>query len=316
MRKHILSMIRSKRFTLRPWWHVYLKYFSEVGHVTKRFNLWDSRLTQLFQGRRRRRLAKTIPALSAAQNHLLQELNSNGFCRTTLETLGIDHAVLSYLKQLSKPYENMTFDQVKASNPGKAKYYWTKMNRDWKADQVIYDTLAKNKFLLDLLSKYFEEIPYFNSFEYMYSPPFPAGRPFEGSQNWHRDNNQRKFIKIFFSPFPLTRKEGPPQILPARLSTDKYYTGYPRYMTDEELFATGINPDDQLFLTGEPGTIYLVDTARCLHCGSRSSAGRHQAIVTFNSTDRYASRSSIKREYARLAEPVNQAMMEMYEKSL
>jgi|CXWL01.1.fsa_nt_gi hypothetical protein len=297
---------------LRPVWHLYLKYFSEVGYITRQVNRLESRFYSFPEWKRRRFLAEQIKSLSKAHEEIVHQLNMNGYCKTTLSELGISADILVYLSSLSKSYEAIDFNIVKETNVHKAKYYWLKMNRDQNADRVLIDAFVRNKSFLDLISSYCGEVPHFNGFEYMYSPPLPVGQELRGSQNWHLDNHHKKVLKCFFSPFPLTTSEGATQIFPSRLSTSEYYTAYPNYMTDEEISKAGVSLNDQIHLTGESGTIYLVDTARCLHCGSRNILPRHLAIVTFTSTERYLSRWGVKKESDLVAD-INKEIMEAYE---
>lgn len=59
--------------------------------------------------------------------------------------------------------------------------------------------------------------------------------------------------------------------LPLKFSSLKYYTNYPHYEFDENLKSNRVTAKNFIPLTAKRGEVYLVDTSRLLHCGSRTN---------------------------------------------
>jgi len=290
---------------------VYDKYLSPIGLITRQLNIIDSKLASLKELKQRKFLARKLPALSKEQKEILEELRGSGFCKTNLSTLKISDDLLVYLENISQA-EKMGYDEVASAQSLANKKYWTDLGSDAQENFLNLDPILKNKFLLDIISHYIGQIPTFGGFRYLYSPPFPVSKTLSGSQNWHLDNHHKNVLKLFFSPFPIGKMNGPTQVLPSDLSTKRHYTKYPHYMVDDELRRQGVRESDQHFLTSEPGEIYLVDTSRCLHCGSRNEMPRHLAIASFQSMERYIPRWSVDKLALATTLDVNKKIIELY----
>lgn len=107
-----------------------------------------------------------------------------------------------------------------------------------------------------------------------------SGEDLSSSQLWHRDHDDVRVIKLFSY---LTDVEddgdGPFTFLP-RQSTDKF--GYPiigSHFPDEQVFQK-VPRSDIKVMKAPRLTAFMVDTAKCLHMGSRMSPGHGRLLYT------------------------------------
>ncbi|MDF3074814.1 MAG: hypothetical protein K0S54_2481 [Alphaproteobacteria bacterium] len=100
----------------------------------------------------------------------------------------------------------------------------------------------------------------------------PPNETLKGSQLYHYDHRDTRQAKLFLNLNDVGPESGPLHFLPARMSDRvNANVGYSqdRY-TDEEVFAA-VQPGDVVRTMGPAGSAFLVDTARCLHFGSRGN---------------------------------------------
>jgi hypothetical protein len=100
----------------------------------------------------------------------------------------------------------------------------------------------------------------------------PPNETVKGSQLFHYDHRDTRQAKLFLNVNDVGPDSGPLNFLTARKSAEvNAHVGYSqdRY-TDEEVFGA-ISPADVVQTTGPAGSAFVVDTARCLHFGSREN---------------------------------------------
>lgn len=130
--------------------------------------------------------------------------------------------------------------------------------------------LALHDEVLAAVAAYMGQVPRLFNLWVWWSPP---NQTQAGSQLFHYDRRDNRQAKLFLNLNDVTQETGPLHFLRAKDSrTVDAKVGYTkkRY-TDEQVF--GAVPEKKLVAaTGPAGTAYLVDTARCLHYGSRGNA--------------------------------------------
>lgn len=158
------------------------------------------------------------------------------------------------------------------------------------------DDLFEHRALLDLalhdevlgaVTAYMGQVPRLFNLWVWWSPP---NQTQAGSQLFHYDRRDNRQAKLFLNLNDVTAETGPLHFLTAKDSRQvDAKVGYTkkRY-TDEQVF--GAVPREKLMAaTGPAGSAYLVDTARCLHYGSRgNSKDRFVLMASFaraNSVD-------------------------------
>jgi hypothetical protein len=141
--------------------------------------------------------------------------------------------------------------------------------------------------LLAAATEYLGTIPHLNRVDLLYSIP-RTGDTLEASQLFHLDPEGLRQVKLFLNVHDVGDPEGPFTFIPADASrrliqeirARRLREGVPvvgRY-SDEEIGQLGGTPSI-VEVRGSAGTGVLVDTCRCLHCGSRVQAGSYRLCL-------------------------------------
>lgn len=131
--------------------------------------------------------------------------------------------------------------------------------------------LALSRSVIDTASKYLGAVPVLSAMRLWWTPPNISTA---GSQMYHCDREDRKQLKFLTYITDSTTETGPLTVLPADISETvktRINYSYKRYRrTDAEILEAG--GDEPVTLTGPSGTMYCVDTSRCLHFGARQNS--------------------------------------------
>ncbi len=119
------------------------------------------------------------------------------------------------------------------------------------------------------VSRYLGQVPRLFNLYMWWSPP---NQSLKGSQLYHYDHRDTRQIKVFINLNDISEASGPLHFVRASdcLKVDAG-VGYSqdRY-TDEEVYSC-VAETNVVQAVGPAGTAYAVDTARCLHYGSRGN---------------------------------------------
>jgi hypothetical protein len=129
--------------------------------------------------------------------------------------------------------------------------------------------LALHDDIIAGIAKYFDQVPRLYNLYMWWTPP---NQTLKGSQLYHYDHRDSRQAKVFINISNVTPEAGPLHFLSARdsLAVDaKVGYSQDRY-TDEQVYSAVSKPMEKQAL-GPSGSAYLVDTARCLHFGSRGN---------------------------------------------
>lgn len=129
--------------------------------------------------------------------------------------------------------------------------------------------VALHPSLFGAITKYLGQVPWLVSMTVWLSPPNNTAIR---SQLYHFDHRDMRQAKVFINLNTITDESGPLHFLPASASLKvERKCGYRggRYQDDEVYSA--VAPSAAIAVTGAPGQGYIVDTARCLHYGSRGN---------------------------------------------
>lgn len=119
------------------------------------------------------------------------------------------------------------------------------------------------------VTEYLGQVPWLVSLQVWWTPPNNTAIR---SQLYHYDHRDTRQAKIFINLDTVDEQAGPLHFVPASAS-DKVNrnVGYSQNdYTDREV-ETAIQPEEIIRTVGPPGAGYIVDTARCLHYGSRKN---------------------------------------------
>lgn len=138
--------------------------------------------------------------------------------------------------------------------------------------------LALNEKALRIISLYLRQAPYLHSVLLTHS--IPSGNELKKSQLWHLDNDNHRMVKMFtyFSDVE-NDDDGPFTLIPADLS-EKINNGFfKKHLNDDQVFKF-VDSKEILKVKGRKLTMFICDTHRCYHMGSRVSAGHDRHMLT------------------------------------
>jgi hypothetical protein len=255
----------------RALWHVNrspLRYAVKTG-----VSAWH--LNEKLERRRQAQLLNVSPAEKAKAD----DLNRDGYAVVT-ELMDpsirqeFAEAGVSRLDDIETSEEKQTSTWKK---------FWVRLldaemkNGKLGADN-IFVRYALQPAVINIVATALGEIPWLDYVLLSYSRY--SGEDFSSSQLWHRDHDDVRVIKLFSY---LTDVEddgdGPFTFLP-RQSTDKF--GYPirgSHFPDERVFQK-VPRSDIKVMKAPRLTSFMVDTAKCLHMGSRMSPGHGRLLYT------------------------------------
>jgi hypothetical protein len=142
----------------------------------------------------------------------------------------------------------------------------------------VFVRYALQPALINVIATALGEIPWLDYVLLSYSRY--AGDDFSSSQLWHRDHDDVRVIKLFSYLTDVEQDgDGPFTFLP-RQATDKF--GYPvlgSHFPDDRIFEK-VPRTDVKVMKAPRLTSFMVDTAKCLHMGSRMAPGHGRLLFT------------------------------------
>jgi hypothetical protein len=161
-------------------------------------------------------------------------------------------------------------------------------NQDLAQNPALVE-FALSDGLLSLVTNYLGTIPHLNRVDLLYSVSH-GGEDAISSQIYHLDPEGRRQAKLFFNLRDIGPDEGPFTFIPAsdseqiikaikhrRAQNEDDGLAMGRYL-DEELAKVG-GLDKAISVMGATGSGVMVDTSRCLHCGSRVKPGTYRLCL-------------------------------------
>lgn len=162
-------------------------------------------------------------------------------------------------------------------------------NQDLAQHPELVD-FALSDGVLSLVTNYLGTIPHLNRVDLLYSVSH-GGEEAISSQIYHLDPEGRRQAKLFLNLRDIGPGEGPFTFIPAPASkrivkaikhrratdTDDSELAMGRYLDGELAQVGGL--DKAISVMGPTGTAVLVDTSRCLHCGSRVKPGTYRLCL-------------------------------------
>jgi hypothetical protein len=228
--------------------------------------------------RKRRREAQLLN-VSGAEKAKAQDLNRDG------------HVVVT---ELMDPAVQRRFAEAGVARLGDIEASEAKQTSNWKKFWVrlldaemhdgrlsadnIFVQYALQPTVINVIATALGEIPWLDYVLLSYSRY--AGDDLASSQLWHRDHDDVRVVKLFsYLTDVEVDGDGPFTFLP-RQSTDKF--GYPllgSHFSDGRVFAK-VPRSDIKVMKAPRLTSFMVDTAKCLHMGSRMAPGHGRLLYT------------------------------------
>tara|TARA_A100001011_G_scaffold356658_1_gene400870 strand:+ start:50 stop:1024 length:975 start_codon:yes stop_codon:yes gene_type:complete len=169
------------------------------------------------------------------------------------------------------------FDSEFNENRSDKKYLRNINLTNFPKETTSFHEFLTNPIFIKIISKYLNDIPLLTELKLLYSPPSDT-KDFKGSQLFHSDFDDEKLVKIFVFIDDIDVDMGPLELIEKNDSKlimkkvnyswgqkSKNYSSHDDRLKD----VLGKEPT-RMELVGSSGSIYLVDTANCLHRGSRN----------------------------------------------
>lgn len=276
----------------------YQKYFSEVGYITREFNFLLNKIYFKDEINFRRSI-KLKPILNDLQ--IVEDLNEFGYVKLKLADLGIDDSLRKYCDAIANEYNSKTLRDIKILRKFSYKNYWINIYKPRTGFEDPIFSLVCNSRVLSIASNYLGACPYAQELNFYYSPAGEGDvNKLIASQQWHLDNDKKRRLKIFYSPYSISSSNGPTTVLPAHTTKRLKYPSYPGYFNDCDLLRAGINfSDERIEFIANPDELYIADTSRCFHYGSRGNTDpRFMLIVGLGLIESHLNCHQIKNEIA------------------
>jgi hypothetical protein len=255
----------------RAMWHVNrspLRYAVKTG-----VSAWN-----IAEKRERKRQAQLLQ-VSAAEKAKADDLNRNGY---VVVTDLMDPAVQQRFADAGvKRLDDIEASETKQTSNWK-KFWVRLLDAEMQDGQLSADNIfvqyALQPSAINVVATALGEIPWLDYVLLSYSRY--AGDDLASSQLWHRDHDDVRVVKLFSYLTDVEEDgDGPFTFLP-RQSTEKF--GYPllgSHFSDDQVFAK-VPRSDIKVMKAPRLTTFMVDTAKCLHMGSRMAPGHGRLLYT------------------------------------
>lgn len=149
---------------------------------------------------------------------------------------------------------------------------------DLKEHPWILEFALRDRFLLPA-SVYLGQVPRLSHVNVLWSP---QNATVAGSQKFHYDHRDTRQAKIFVNLGEVDEDCGPLCFLPADCSARfNARVGYTQGRIEDEAVYSACAQDEIVKCVGDPATGFMIDTARCLHYGSRGNV-KDRLILMIN----------------------------------
>lgn len=241
------TLILHPYFAIRTWWPLW-------------FFVLNAGPRRLFRAQ--------APTLSPLGTRIVEDLRKNGIAVTSLEELAPGTPLLEQLQAWEREHPPV------ADTAGKKKFlreYWALVPELDLHNPFV--SFALSDTVVDIVESYMDMWVRFKQYHLGKTLPDPE-RPLAGSQQWHRDPEEKRMCKMFIYLNDVDETAGPFTYLFGSTYGNKYGSLFPQktpegsYPSEEAVRAKGetdIHP-----MTGKAGTVMFCDTSG-LHFGGRAS---------------------------------------------
>lgn len=255
--------------------------FNQVISIPSQIAWWVSKIPFIEENFLYPRYQKTLqehesklPILDSIESKIVDELERNGICVTSLKTLGIPNTAEFFTSAKTLVQELRAISLLPESG-GKYEILTTP-EQLMKHKEVFH--WGYNERLLKIIEKYLGLPVAYDGVLFVKS--IADGREI-GARAWHRDRECRRMIKVCVYLNDVTEEGGPFQCLQPELNSLLCSTVKHRYKSvfNEEL--KQLNPDASTgvkTVTGKAGTVFFVDTAKYYHRGQPPTQVNRNAI--------------------------------------
>lgn len=224
----------------------------------------------LFRDRRRRTIVRTLPATA----HRIPE--PAGFLVVPAGALdGVSEVVEHALRALAAHDRDRP-----PAGKNKKRFLVNVLHQESVTLESPLLAFALRDDIIAVVARYLGVVPLLTAVKVFHSDAV-EGVP-TSSQLYHCDGDDLRQVKIFVYCSDVDARSGPLTVLDAAASAavqERTRYTYDRRLADEDVRAARGGAVEHP-IVGPAGTVAFVDTSRCLHFGSRVSAGAPPRLVT------------------------------------
>jgi hypothetical protein len=264
-KKHNISQFR------RLLWHVNR---TDLGWVTK------TALTTLQLSARAKRLQmlKTLPSRSEL-NEAAEKLRQDGYVDvSSLVDRGLAGAVADFAQGKVD-----RLDELVSKQRVNHKAFWVSLldedlvNGAFPTDHPFV-RYAMQPDMLGILGQFMHDLPQLSDVVLTLSQPL-ENKPLSYSQLWHLDHDDKRVCKLFIYLTDVRdTKDGPLTFIPAP-SSKSFRNTLKSHMSDDKVFSK-VDRSVVKEMVAPRLSSFIVNTARCLHMGSRILSDRARLLYT------------------------------------
>jgi hypothetical protein len=253
---------------------------------------------------RTREAAKPLdrePALSAAQQRALADLQANGIAMTTFDDLVGDAELWQELDADMTRYAELAKELApKKPKPERKDQFLVRRWHPDKRGNVVDDPnipsdspwlrFAASDAVLDVVNSYRSFYTKIVDVDNWYTVPFPEAEKRVGSQRWHRDPEEEHVVKCFLYFTDVDDEAGPFEYVPGSAPGGPYADIWPWGVSEEwyppqEEFETRLPESARIRATGPRGTLVLCDTSGFHRGGDARTKPRILSTQTYVSAE-------------------------------
>jgi len=228
----------------------------------------------------RRRDRRSVPALANdVESRNLQQLRTQGWTRLP-DAWGEPQRV-----EAARFIEDLQarFDRTGAQIPERYKTIWNYLSDQLAAEGPLDESnplvrLALIPAVVRIVANYVDEIPWLR-YTLVTESVYQPGEP-EYSQKWHLDFDDKRMVKLFgYFTDVRDADDGPFELIESADSARVRNAFVPAHLSDDQVFSSiprsAVRP-----VLGPKLTMFIADTHRVYHCGSRMAQGHSRLLYT------------------------------------
>lgn len=257
------------------YWHKTLWRLARTPaiHLIKGAYRWGDRR----QIEKRRHLAANI-ASDERISALAEDFQQQGFCR--LDAV-VDGKLLQALGQAGQQ-KLQRADDLSRNQDVQHKDFWMRLLDEDKVDGTLptdnpFVAFALQPAVITVLARIYGELPLLD--DVLLTLSRPTGKALALSQLWHRDYDDTRTVKIFvYLTDVASTEDGPFTFVDGPLS-DRLGSSL-RSRRDDNEISRRVPPEAVREMVAPRLSVFMVDTGRCLHMGSRVAPGHERLLFT------------------------------------
>lgn len=244
-----------------------------------------------------KKYAKSLPVLSPADRRIVEQLQQEGVCVTSLEQLGFA-TTPQLLDACSQVLSCTNSERDRSATKSPLQIYTL-------SELADFSQWGNERRLLDIVENYIGLPIKFQGIQLRRESPH--SQQF-GAMLWHKDGDDRRSIKVIVYLNDVGREHGPFEYIPKSVTA-----AWLRLRIDFQIFRTGFaglkNQQIEKLVPrsawksciGPAGTVILVDTHSVFHHGSLRTAERSALFFVY--TARHPKRPDLCRRYSDRSHP-------------